>query len=202
MAEDKKGFILYTDITHVLHKMPMDKRGELFTMIVEYVNDEEPETEDLMVELVFEPIKQQLKRDLKSWESRRKDLSASGRKGGLARASKARKKQANQAVSVNANANDSVIQSKEEPTHDLWGSQGIKPPKDALMCQAYFQSQKEKHKYKYDTEPTAIAFFEHYAAKGWKVNGDKITNWQLKENAWARSQSDFKVPRKDVDIGF
>jgi hypothetical protein len=68
MAEDKNGFLLYKDLIHSVKKLPKDKAGELFMHILSYVNDENPETDDLLIELSFEPIKQALKRDLKKYE--------------------------------------------------------------------------------------------------------------------------------------
>jgi len=81
MATDKKSFILYCDLIHTIEKMPADKAGELFKHILRYVNDLNPETDDLIVQLTFEPIKQQLKRDLKDWESTRKKRSDAGKLG-------------------------------------------------------------------------------------------------------------------------
>ena len=40
MAENKKSFVLYTDLIHTVSKMPNDKAGELFKHILMYVNDE------------------------------------------------------------------------------------------------------------------------------------------------------------------
>lgn len=82
MAEGKKGFILYADIIHTVKKLPIEKRGELFTIILEYVNDKNPEVKDLLVDLVWEPIKLQLKRDLKKYESRAKRSRENGKLGG------------------------------------------------------------------------------------------------------------------------
>ena len=82
MAEGKKGFILYADIIHTIKKLPVEKRGELFTIILEYVNDQNPEVQDLLVDLVWEPIKNQLKRDLKKYESRAKRSRENGKLGG------------------------------------------------------------------------------------------------------------------------
>ena len=65
MAKDKKSFLLYVDLIHTISKLPDQKAGKLFKIILEYVNDLNPKVEDLMLDLVFEPIKQQLKRDLK-----------------------------------------------------------------------------------------------------------------------------------------
>lgn len=68
MAEDKNGFLLYKDLIKTVQKLPKDKAGELFMHILKYVNDEEPETDDLLIEVAFEPVKQKLKRDLKKYE--------------------------------------------------------------------------------------------------------------------------------------
>lgn len=69
MAENKKSFLLYCDIIHTVKKMPKEKAGELFIHILEYVNDLNPQTDDLLINISFEPIKQQLKRDLKKYQS-------------------------------------------------------------------------------------------------------------------------------------
>lgn len=82
MAQDKKGFILYADLIHTLEKLPNDLAGELFKHILRYVNDQEPKTENFTVDLVFEQIKQQLKRDLKKYETRAERSRLNGLKGG------------------------------------------------------------------------------------------------------------------------
>jgi len=81
MAENKNSFILYADLIHTVKKMPREKAGELFMVILSYVNDENPVIDDMVVDLVFEPVKQQLKRDLKKFETKKKKLSNSGIKG-------------------------------------------------------------------------------------------------------------------------
>jgi hypothetical protein len=83
MAENKKSFILYADLISVVRKLPKEKAGELFMQILSYVNDENPTIEDdLLLEVVFEPIKLQLKRDLKRWDEFRQKQSENGSKGG------------------------------------------------------------------------------------------------------------------------
>jgi len=81
------------------------------------------------------------------------------------------------------------------PDHQLFGVPSIQTPKSALKCQEYFTGLKAKHGYTYDAEQIATKFFEHYAAKGWMVNGDKITNWQFQANKWARAEKDTDVPK-------
>ena len=116
MAENKKSFVLYADLIHTVNKMPNDKAGELLKHILSYVNDEEPETDDLIIQLTFEPIKQQLKRDLKKYETKKKQWSEAGK-----RSAEARKKQRTLTTvkkrstdltvndSVNVSVNDNVI---------------------------------------------------------------------------------------------
>ena len=128
MAEGKKGFILYADIIHTVKKLPIEKRGELFTIILEYVNDLNPEVTDLLIDLVWEPIKRQMKRDLEHWESIKVKRSEAGKLGGRPRKQTEAKKpnalfdkqkkqsKAKKAVIVNdtVNANDTVTVNDKE----------------------------------------------------------------------------------------
>jgi hypothetical protein len=85
MAEDKKSFLMYCDLIHTIKKMPDEKAGLLFKHLLAYVNDENPITDDLLIELTFEPIKQQLKRDLIKWENEIIKKGDSGALGNLKR---------------------------------------------------------------------------------------------------------------------
>ena len=62
--------------------MPKEKAGELFLHILEYVNDKNPITEDLIIQLTFEPIKQSLKRDLQKYENIVERNRNNGKNGG------------------------------------------------------------------------------------------------------------------------
>lgn len=81
MAENKKSFILYSDQVSLFNQLPDEIAGKLIKHIFAYVNDENPTTSDLLLNVAFEPIKLQLKRDLKQWESERLTRSAAGKKG-------------------------------------------------------------------------------------------------------------------------
>jgi hypothetical protein len=125
MAEGKKSFILYADLANTVEHLPDEKAGILFKTILDYVNDRNPVIDDLLIRIAFEPIKQQLKRDLQVWESERVNRSESGRLGGLksgetrrkkkeaneaneAKVSTPSKKEANEAVNVIVTVNDNV----------------------------------------------------------------------------------------------
>lgn len=81
MAKDKKGFILYADQKALFDQLPNDKAGELIKFIFAYVNDENPTTDDIIINLAFTPIKQQLKRDLKKFEETKEKRSEAGKAG-------------------------------------------------------------------------------------------------------------------------
>jgi len=85
MANNKKSFILYCDLIHTVKKLPKEKQAELFIHILEYVNDLDPKTDDLLLNIAFEPIKQSLKRDLKKYEGKKEERSDAGSLGNLKR---------------------------------------------------------------------------------------------------------------------
>jgi uncharacterized phage protein (TIGR02220 family) len=112
MAKDKKSFILYVDQKDLWNKLPDEIAGKLIKHIYAYVSDENPTSEDLIVNIAFEPIKQQLKRDLKLFEEKRVKRSEAGMAGAnkrwqtIANDSKRIKPIAKIADNVNVNDND------------------------------------------------------------------------------------------------
>ena len=82
MAENKKGFVLYADQISLFENLNDDEAGRLIIHIFKYVNDLNPEPPDRITQIAFEPIKQQLKRDLKKWEKRADKSRENGRLGG------------------------------------------------------------------------------------------------------------------------
>ena len=85
MAENKKSFVLYTDSQGLINQLPDDIAGRLFKHIYAYVNDENPITDELLLNIAFEPIKMQLKRDLIKWVDIKETKSNSGNLGNLKR---------------------------------------------------------------------------------------------------------------------
>ncbi len=81
MAKDKKSFILYCDIIHTVEQLNDVDAGKLFKHVLRYVNDLNPEADDIITKIAFEPIKQQLKRDLVKFEKIKKNRSEAGKKG-------------------------------------------------------------------------------------------------------------------------
>jgi len=122
MAENKKSFILYCDQKGLWDKLDNAQAGKLIKHIIAYVNDENPMVPDFITELAFEPIKQQLKRDLKQWSETRQSRSIAGKAGAEARWQKVAddgkriSDMAKMAVNVNVNVNDNVNDKKNMST--------------------------------------------------------------------------------------
>ncbi len=136
MAENKKSFVLYSDSQGLVNQLPDEVAGRLLKHIYAYVNDENPISDELLLNIAFEPIKMQLKRDLIKWESQLEQR----RQAGL-RSAEVRKRNAtsvnersisstdNDNVSVNVNVNDNVILLEKE-TKEVFNEIEILPLKD------------------------------------------------------------------------
>jgi hypothetical protein len=70
MAENKKSFTAYCDWNTTFNSLPDDKAGQLIKHLLSYVNDENPVTDDLLINAVFASIKATLKRDLVKWKEK------------------------------------------------------------------------------------------------------------------------------------
>lgn len=82
MAEGKKKVIFYTNWADTFKKLSNEEAGKLIKHFCGYIKDEDPEPEDRLTELLFDPIKDTLKRDLKRWEERSERNRINGQKGG------------------------------------------------------------------------------------------------------------------------
>lgn len=106
MAQDKKSFVLYADNYGLIKQLPDDVAGRLLKHIFAYVNDENPVSDDLLLNIAFEPIKMALKRDLKKYEQIKEKRSLAGKKS-------AEQRQQN---STNPTHVESVQQTSTNPT--------------------------------------------------------------------------------------
>lgn len=81
MAIGKKKVIVYTDWINQFKDLTDEEAGKLIKHFFEYVNDLNP-ISDRLTELLFNPIKATLKRDLQSWENKQQTNKENGSKGG------------------------------------------------------------------------------------------------------------------------
>ena len=122
MATDKKSFLLYCDLIHTVEQLTDEQAGDLFKHILRYVNDQEPQTDNVITRIAFEPIKQSLKRDLQKYEDIRKRNQDNARKRWDATASDRIPNDTKNADSVSVSVSGSVTGKKEIKGSFLWGS--------------------------------------------------------------------------------
>lgn len=105
MAENKKSFIAYSDWNGMFKMLPDDVAGKLIKHIFSYINDENPSTDDFIVNALFEQIKATLKRDLQKWESQKEQRSLAGKRSAEIRATKSN----DRSISLNENVRNSTV---------------------------------------------------------------------------------------------
>jgi len=175
MAENKKSFVLYCDLIHTIDKLPNEKAGELFKHILGYVNDKNPIAKDLLIEVSFEPIKQQLKRDLIKYEGIRDRNKLNGTKGG--RPKKPIKPKKPSGLFGNP---DKPKEADNDNDNDI---NIVIPEKDVFMF--YIKEKMEKdgegEKYKNKSRAYMMKTYEGWKINNWKDGNDKpIKNWKTK----------------------
>lgn len=193
--ENKKSFLLYADYMTTIMKLSDEQAGKLFKHIMCYVNDLSPsfEKDDLVVEIAFEPIKQQLKRDLTKRNEYIKMQKVNGKKWGRPRTrwiesplQKPKETQKTHAfinkpkkpVNVNVNVNVNEIDT-------------VAPPK----LQEVISYQEEKKLYTVDGE----FFFDYYTEhKRRDKNWEPVKSRKLKMQTWHKKncESKWRDPKK------
>lgn len=208
MAENKASFILYCDLIHTVSKLPDDVAGKLFKHILEYVNDNDPQTDDVLLQIAFEPIKQQLKRDLKAWEKNLELKSDSGKLGNLKRwhndlylqvienkisiddaiiiahnrkTSHTDTSQSHLIANVAVNVNDTV--NVNDNVIKKKNTNVFTPPELSDVV-AYFL----ENGY---TEQSAVKAFNYYNTAAWSDSkGNKVKNWKQKmQGVWFKDEN-------------
>ena len=94
MAE-QDSFVLYNSYYDLLEDLDMEQRGTLLTAILEHSLGIEQTELDPITKLAYRVIASQLDRDRKKWERTCKKRAEAGRRGGLAKAGKAKQSLAN-----------------------------------------------------------------------------------------------------------
>lgn len=201
MADGKKSFLLYCDIQSTINKLSDEQSGKLFKIILGYVNDQNPIVEDVLLDLVFEPIKQQLKRDLKRYESIVEKRSLAG----LASADKRKQLQqvstsveSVQQVSTNPTDidTDNVIdnvkgkEKKKEDNANKLAARSTEFQKTLIPYLGTYTKEMLRSFADYWTEPNQSKTKMLYEMqKTWDV-GRRLKTWASRESTFKNKQSD------------
>lgn len=201
MADGKKSFVLYCDLLSTVEKLSDDDAGKLMKHLLRYVNDHDPEPPSTLIDLVFEPIRLQLKRDLVKWVGVGEKRKISGSKGGIKSGESRRKKQtkqvlknrskskqneANEAVTVNDTVTVTVNEKEKRKKIEFI------PPQLPDVIQ-YFKD----HGY---SELVARKAFEFYNSANWfDSKGKEIKNWKQKMiGVWFKDEHKVEVLKAET----
>ena len=105
MAQGKKSFIAYSDWKEMFDNLPNEVAGELIKHIFAYVNDEEPNSDNYVINALFANIKNTLKRDLNKWDEQREQRSLAGKRSAALRATKSN----DRSISFNEKVRNSTV---------------------------------------------------------------------------------------------
>jgi len=194
MNDDKRSFILYADIEHTVSKLPDNLAGQLFKLILQQANEKEPEPDDLLLQIAFEPIRQQMKRDAERWHRMREKQSENGRLGG--RPKKANgifenpknpplfsETQKSLNVNVNDNDNDNVNNNVNVKGKNI--VRRFTPPTRDDVDQ-YAKAEM------IGSETSVDKFHDYYTANGWKVGRNAMKDWKAAFRNWIKNEKQYQ----------
>jgi len=205
MADGKKNILVYRDWIHQFDKLTDEEAGQLIKHFFRYVNDQDPEPPNRIVEICFEPIKETLKRYFQKWEATLEGKS----RAGLASAEKRKQNQqvltgvesveqnpTNPTDKVKVSVKDNVSVNDNESVNEkpllapeiLQKSNLFRKPNIPELPDVQFAFTQLG-----GTKEMAQTFYEKNEALGWFLSGGPITNfrnlvpsfiknWKLYEN--------------------
>jgi len=210
MAKNKKSFLLYCDLIHSVENMTDDEAGKLMKHLLRYVNDLNPEPPDRVTSLLFEPIKQQLKRDLVKWSDKSEKASERGRLGGLKSGEiRAKQKEANASLNEKNEAIGSKTQANEAVNVSVSDNVNVKEKKIVNSIDSRklkFASTLEPFSktytrdmllafYKYWTEPNkSNTKFRQELEKTWDLSR-RLETWSSKDFNFKKNNNGTKQPK-------
>ena len=188
----------------MVRKLPPDKAGALFLTILEYVNDQDPIVDDILVEVAFEPIRQQLKRDLQKWDEFRQRQSENGKRGG--RPTKANETETNPKnptlflesqkslnANVTVNANVTATDNVNVITNNI--KDNVSPPAPVRVKREVFRPPTLEEVKSHAAETMSGSrdapegFHDYYTSNGWKVGRNPMKDWKAAYKNWIKRES-------------
>ena len=177
MAENKKSVLLYCDIIHTVKELSDEEAGILFKHYLAYINDQNPTPKDKLTQIVFEPIKQNLKRDLEKWKDKsikNKDIAIAGWE---------KRKNANACESIKEDAIDADKVKDKVKDKDIIEDTNFKNP-SLEDCIKLFISKTENNWIEHYAIKSANIFYNFYESKNWMVGKNKMKSLNAAIGGW------------------
>jgi hypothetical protein len=189
MAEGKKSFMAYVDWGEIFNQLDDDQAGRLAKHLFAYVNDEDPQSEDAIINLAFTPIKQQLKRDLVKWEERAERSRSNGSKGG--RPPKEEKPSGFSGLSEKPGKPDTVDVTVTVDVDDTVKEKVIKKKPSGFQRPTLEEITAYCSERGNTIDPAA--WLDHYESNGWKVGRNAMKDWKAAVRTWERNGFEAKT---------
>lgn len=199
MAQGKKSFIAYADWKNTFDELPNEEAGALIKHIFAYVNDEEPESDSILIRAIFANIKSTLKRDLDKWETQLCQRSEAGKRSAELRALnkinerstvvEIRQRNPTDSDNVSVSVNDNVKEKeKKEETASPFSfySSLIQDGAETQLVSDWLKVRKNK---KLTNTQTAYEGFIKEVKKSKKTVNQVLT--QCVENSWGGFKSEW-----------
>ena len=191
MAQGKKSVLVYVDWISTFEELNDEEAGKLIKHFFRFVNDKNPEAPDRLTKLMFEPIKQSLKRDLVKYE----EIRTKNKENALLRWNKINATGCDRMSSDAKHADsDSVIDSDSDSVIDKGinkkkRKQKVFIPPTIIEVQEYFKQNGF-------TEIAGERAFKYYSVADWvDSKGNNVINWKQKmQSVW------FKDENKDIKL--
>lgn len=177
----KKSVLLYCDIIHTVEGLSNEEAGRLFKHYLRYINDQDPKPEDRLTALLFEPIKQNLKRDLKKW----KHKSEQSKRAADARWAKQNDADASERIRTNAKYADKDIVTVKD---------NVKV-KDIIERKAEFKNSLLPFQEKLNGEfDNFYEYWSEHGSKDKKMRFEKETSFSISRrvSTWLKNQKKWE----------
>jgi hypothetical protein len=188
MAKDKTSFLLYCDQQGVFNKLPDEIAGKLIKHIFAYVNDENPPCDDLLLTIAFEPIKTQLKRDLRKYDDYIDKQKFNGAKGG--RPKKEETTQITQPFFQEPKKADNVNDTDNDNVKD------IKVKRDVFIKPSIVEI--KNYMLEIGMNDVSEKWFDYYESNGWLVGKNKMKNWKAAVRTWKNNNLSNNVSSPQI----
>lgn len=127
MADNKDSFIAYCSWGEIFNGLSNEDAGQLAKHLFSYINDENPKSENAIVNVAFIGIRQTLKRDLKKYENYIKKQSENGLKGGRPKTQKTQPFSEKPKKADSVSVSDSVSENKYTPPASEFNFSFVEP---------------------------------------------------------------------------
>lgn len=202
MAENKKSFTAYCDWNTTFNSLPDEKAGQLIKHLFAYVNDENPITDDLLINAVFANIKATLKRDLIKWKEKSEKNKQIAIDRWSKNASKSIEKNTNECerIKTDANYTDSVSDKDSVSVSDNVNNKKESKPSLETRSLAFKETLIPfKQKYSIEMLKNFYGYWTEPNKSNTKMRFELEKTWSVERRleTWDKREKDFK-PKQQI----